>query len=1043
MNEAELERARDECLDLLSIENISWAWEKLDEPEKRRLVAYVGLKLNPRFVKAPSPLIHARLGQVRSGDRWAMAYLLRKRCLQEFARELGVAFDDPSLEELTDAIPTLILRCGSVMVKLTLLSAIAGESRAAPLIHTLLGDPRWQLGVPQEGDASAPEGASGSPGPNADEAVLLPVDAMLSRVKRSIADSDATYYSSLLLAGEMLTKIVTLALTACIDPERDEAETAYATQYGVIRADSIGVWAAAIQNLTTAPVYRVLDEGARGFHTSLTQRFGADSDAWQRAAIDKLNEAIACFPSLTPERATGKVALAQWFQQFAALRNKTRGHGADPIAVQSSAVAPLAASLELLINGLEALRWPWWYVDLTQGRQNKVYPLVASDPAVWPLTRDIVETGVYVMPGTTPRVARLLRTDSALTDFFLPNGDPDDSKCTYEEISYLTGEKRWASLQHFQRPPRALPASETEGSAELRAVGNVLTNLPEPRSDYVRRVQLEDELAEVLKDARHPVVAISGPGGIGKTSLALQVLHDLAEVEAFTAVLWFSARDIDLDATRGPLAVKPAAQSLSQIARQYLGFVRPSLLTDSSDKQIEHFLASLSEEDVGPILYVFDNFETVHNPGQLYRDLNEFVRLPNKILITTRYRDFKGDWPLHVEGMSRPEFDALVATSASRLNITGVLQKRPSWAESLYAESGGHPYVVNVALGEVARTRQVGQKFERIMASKDEILDALFERSFNRLSPQAQRVFFTLCRWRAQIPSIALEAVLTRPSTARMDVETELQHLVDSSLIERRYSEVDAESFLHVPAAAYRFGVAQMQFSDIADVVEEDAHYLHMFGAVPENITKTGFAHQVHRFYDTAERLEGGALEQAIAIGEYVARRYPESWLRLARLQRVRSGSGRLVAKSNYQSYLARRPDDADAWLELAELCGNLGDDLGELRAAAQASENAEHAYTQLAESLADLRQRCDSGALRVESKQKKAFLLQLCRGWHVREKQASLSTCFNLARLADRAGDAEEALYWADNGLEKDGRNQRLSEIRERSLSRIRGRVP
>ena len=450
---------------------------------------------------------------------------------------------------------------------------------------------------------------------------------------------------------------------------------------------------------------------------------------------------------------------------------------------------------------------------------------------------------------------------------------------------------------------------------------------------------------------------------------------------------------------------------------------------------------SLTENEAGAVLYVFDNFETVHNPPQLFRAISDFARLPNKVLITTRHREFKGDWPLDVEGMSRDEFDSLVAVSGSRLNVQEVLAKNPTWVNSLFQESGGHPYVVKVALGQLARSKQAPQKFDRIMASRDEILNALFERSFNRLSPEAQRVFFTLCKWRARIPAIALEAVMTRPANPRMDVEAALRHLEDSSLIERSYSEVDAESFLHVPAAAYRFGIGSLQFSDVAHAVDEDARFLHMFGAVSDNVTKTGFGAHVHRYYDNAAHLVGIEREQAIAIGEYVARRYPESWVYLAELQRRAGGQGRIAAKGSFQAYLARRPDDADVWLELARLCGELNDGTGELRAAAQASSHAERRYNGLATSLLTVRERVESGRLPIDSKQKREFITTLCRGWHPRENQASAGDCYNLGKLAERADNAPEALFWAERGLRRERNNQRLLDIRRRAHAIVTGR--
>lgn len=1060
MSEEALETRRDAALAALTIEDVAFASAKLDRARQQELLRLVGLKLDPRFMRGGiGPLVQNRLGQVTT-RRWRLVALLTERCLREFEKVLGTNFERPTEENLREAIPTIGDRTSPRLAELTLLHSLHGESLASPIIRRLLfwdqetpddpggltDDPFQTVSVPSTKDTESSKLGGTSPsaakiGEVPPIAPMLLISRMLDRVERARTDSDATYYSSLLLLGEMLTKLVALSLVACIDPELDEESLVYGTKYELVRANSIGTWAQVIQDLTTAPVSRILDHKTRIFHSSLTQRFASDSEAWQRSAVDALGAAMDCFPSLGGERRIGKISAGLWFQQFAALRNMTRGHGADLVSWQSAAVTPLHSSLNRMIDGLECLHWDWWSLHRTSNGSPKTHLLSGGSAKSQLMLEKNLLIGVYVVPSTTPRLVDLIHTDVDLSDFFFPNGDANDDNKRYEEISYITGHKNWGSLSGYLKPPRLLPASETEGSVDLRAIGNVLTNLPDPSGDYVERAPLERELATVLLDGRNPVVAINGPGGIGKTSLALQVLHSLTSHEAFAAVLWFSARDIDLDTVHGPRSVRPTVQSLSQIARRYVSLVEPSRQTDQNESIQDFFLQSLSENQIGPLLFVFDNFETVHNPGELYRHLNEFIRLPNKILITTRYRDFKGDWQLEVDGMSREEFDTLVSTTASRLGLVGILAGNPKWKDSLYRESGGHPYVVKVALGEVARTRTVGAKFERIMASREDILDALFERSFNRLSPNAQRVFFTLCRWRSMIPTVALEAVLARPINGKFDVERAVRDLLDSSLVERSYSHSDAESFLHVPAAALRFGIGRLKFCDIVDSIDADAEYLHLFGAASDSVLKTGFAPHVHRYFDACRILDDQKLPEALQIGVYLARRYPEAWLLLAELQATRLTSGLLLAKSSYVSYLTRQPEDADAWLKLAEICSSTGDELGEFRANAEASANGAHNYEVLSSALSKLCKRCDAGLVKVDSRPKRDYLISLCDGWKARKRQTSPHDCYNLARLAERAGATEDALSWADEGVRRHQRDQRLIDLRSRLDVEVRGK--
>ena len=82
-----------------------------------------------------------------------------------------------------------------------------------------------------------------------------------------------------------------------------------------------------------------------------------------------------------------------------------------------------------------------------------------------------------------------------------------------------------------------------------------------------------------------------------------------------------------------------------------------------------------------------------------------------------------------------------------------------------------------------------------VIASKDEILDALFERTFSNLSPIAARIFLTLSSWRSLVPQPALEAVLLRHADDNCDPEAGIEELLRMSLIERTKAD-DGTDFL-------------------------------------------------------------------------------------------------------------------------------------------------------------------------------------------------------------------------------------------------------
>ena len=93
-----------------------------------------------------------------------------------------------------------------------------------------------------------------------------------------------------------------------------------------------------------------------------------------------------------------------------------------------------------------------------------------------------------------------------------------------------------------------------------------------------------------------------------------------------------------------------------------------------------------------------------------------------------------------------------------------------------------------------------------ILASRSDILQALFERTYQSLSPGAQRVFLTLCGWRSTVPLIVLEAVILHTGTEEpFDVtkaaeELGLQRTYLTKLLQKR--DVDGKPPRDVSASS-------------------------------------------------------------------------------------------------------------------------------------------------------------------------------------------------------------------------------------------------
>lgn len=845
------------------------------------------------------------------------------------------------------------------------------------------------------------------------ESTFVPFVRMRDRLRRSSEDSDTAYFYDVLSAGEQVVKIVVAGLVAAI--RRDPSGHQYRLESTLVRADGIGEWVNVLDELLTGPASEHVEADAQEAQRQLTRTL-VDSD-WARTVLS-LSDTAAAF--VAPNRPGFKRAqLRQWFTTFAWIRNKTRGHGAPDLEQCANIAGPLGESVILLMDSLLVPRWPWAVIRRgISGRYRVTHLGNGSGTALHELTRrsDLVfDDGVYTAL-SRPIHVRLAFSDVDLSDFFLSNGA--FTPTTYEVLSYPTGERKQVPAAPYLKPPAPLPASETRSAHSVSVRENVLTNMPPPPSGYVSRLALEQELRSLLLDVRRPVVTLGGRGGIGKTFLALTVLNQIARDSRFDNIWWFSSRDIDL-LPLGPKQVQPDVVSADDIARTFAALTATedeSAKPPSLGAATQNLLDWLSgETKAGASLFVFDNFETVDAPADVYRWLEDSIRPPNKILVTTRVRSFKGDWPIDVSGMTEDEFAELVATASRQLGIEAIVND--VYRSELFAESDGHPYVARILLGEVARTGKPAS-VERIMGSHEEILTALFERTFAiSLSPAAQRVFLTLCGWRSLVAELALQAALLRPGNERIDVTDAVDELIRSSMVESTEGP-GGNRFLSVPLAAQLFGRTKLRVAAAKPAIESDLTILRAFGAAQEPDIRRGLQPRI----DAVTRVAEEQFAELQPILEYVATHYPPAWLNLADLH-VRRGDRRAEADA-LAKYASLKPTDPNAWRRLATAEAALGEPEAEMNALLQLAELPATPYREISNAADTFNRHHANHRLSTDSLEKRLVAERLRSLLESRLAEADATDMSRLGWICMHLQDEISAKEYANRGLTLDPGN-------------------
>ncbi len=322
-------------------------------------------------------------------------------------------------------------------------------------------------------------------------------------------------------------------------------------------------------------------------------------------------------------------------------------------------------------------------------------------------------------------------------------------------------------------------------------------------------------------------------------------------------------------------------------------------------------------------LFVFDNFETMENVRELHRFLDTYTHLPNKVLITSRERASKADYPIEVKGMERSEALEMLTTGARDLGIEPLVT--PAVAESIYEFTKGHAYVMRVVLGEIAKERRYVPP-SQIMSSRVDIVNAIFERSFSKLTDDGRSVFLTVSNWKSRIPELAILVVLGQRG---VDVEAGIEECRRLSLI--TFSELeDGQPCYSAPQLARVFGKKKLDGDPDRLVIQGDIETLKRFGVASDNGGPETQTSLILRFVswcrEEVKTADANRITRLDALLETLANLWPEGWLHLARF-RQQSGTSADMIDNALRRAVEEEPENKEAWLERARLAQQTGNE--------------------------------------------------------------------------------------------------------------------
>ncbi len=411
---------------------------------------------------------------------------------------------------------------------------------------------------------------------------------------------------------------------------------------------------------------------------------------------------FACIKRISEVSLTVKHFLMAMIQ----IRNKTKAHGAFTSSDYQTMLQPFQNAVNLLVNTNPTLGWDWYRRSHPGGPLLLTRGLVSGETKV---EHDIQneEVGmVFVTPPagqTLLQLLPLIRSETEGRDFVFANGGFHATGGTCEFLSYSTALIVRRSVGLYGVVPPPLPNSETHGLDTLEILSSAFNNLPPLHDGFIFRRKRQEILLARLLDHNHTIVTLHGPGGIGKTSLAIAAAHDIAQMQEtrFEQIIWLSARDIDLTIS-GPKAVKQDILTLHDISTKiaHLTGVDPDI-----NSLALYLQSAFDARTQTGTLFILDNFETLSNLVEIHECFDLHCHSPNKVLLTSRERAFKADYPILVTGMELAEAFPLMSQVSRSLRIEGIMTSEVM--EKVFSFTAGHPYLMKLVVGEIAKEGRV------------------------------------------------------------------------------------------------------------------------------------------------------------------------------------------------------------------------------------------------------------------------------------------------------------------------------------------------
>jgi hypothetical protein len=294
---------------------------------------------------------------------------------------------------------------------------------------------------------------------------------------------------------------------------------------------------------------------------------------------------------------------------------------------------------------------------------------------------------------------------------------------------------------------------------------------------FVGRKEKVVEIKHKL-EFRNPVVALDGLGGVGKTAIAIQAVHELYQEGRYLFIASLSAKS---KMWLGHVSPREASFAGLHGLLTEIADVIPDIQSEQDTIELKRSLVSFMKDMNGLILV--DNLEEINDDG-VFKFLSEEIPEPVKVLVTSRIAKDLGARTIPIPAMTADEAKELLALELGRLGCEPKKDDHQHQHDILEA-AGGVPLAIKWAAQLASERRSLREASSILRGAgpgKQEFLSFCFATMYDSLSDSAKdaaRLIPYLDReWRPTYLSAALDISVD-------SVRTAIYELADKGIIYR------------------------------------------------------------------------------------------------------------------------------------------------------------------------------------------------------------------------------------------------------------------